>query len=58
VETIGDVEWNSILTYPVGINPTVFTPNICAKLARNDASVATMIYAETIQQHSVTNTTE
>jgi len=52
------VEWNSILTYPVGINPTVFTPNICAKLARNDASVATMIYAETIQQHSVTNTTE
>ena len=39
--------WNSITTYPVGINPTVFTPNIRAKLARNDASVTTMIYVET-----------
>jgi len=40
-----------ILAYPVGMNPTMFTPNLPAKLARYDIRVTTIICAQTILQN-------
>ena len=41
----------SILAYPVGINPTMFTPNLPAKLARYDIRVTTIICVQTIKHN-------